>query len=367
MIYREYGKTGKKVSVIGFGGMRFGKDEDYSAEVVRRANALGINYFDTAPFYCNDRSEYIFGKAFRKMPGQYYVSTKSSVSKDATADAVRKRIENSLKRMGIEKINFYHMWCIMDLEMYRKVMAPGGPYEGALKAKEEGLIDHLVFSTHCKGEDIKKIINDKVFEGVLLGYNVINHPFRQEGIDAAVENNIGVVTMNPLGGGLIPQHADYFNFLRDREDETVSQAALRFNAAQKGITVVLTGMGTLEEVEENVKVTDYPLSVSPEKLAEIREKIMDSMDVLCTTCGYCLKCPKKIKIHNYLEAYNLYLLKDEKEMQKRIETLKQRGTLTDKDASPAECIACGKCEELCTQKLPIINRLKEMSRLYESR
>lgn len=66
MIYREYGSTGKKVSVIGFGGMRFGKDEDYAAEVVRHANKLGINYFDTAPFYCDDRSENILEKPSKK-------------------------------------------------------------------------------------------------------------------------------------------------------------------------------------------------------------------------------------------------------------------------------------------------------------
>ena len=365
MIYREYGTTGKKVSVIGFGGMRFGKDEDYAVEVVRHANRLGINYFDTAPFYCNDRSENIFGKAFKKMPGDFYVSTKSSVNKEATADQLRWRIENSLERLGVSKINFYHMWCIMDLKQYEKVMAPGGPYEGALKAKEEGLIDHLVFSTHCKGEDIRKIVEDKAFEGVLLGYNVINHKYRQEGVEAALENNIGVVTMNPLGGGLIPQHSDYFSFLKQYEDETVSQAALRFNAAQRGITVSLAGMGTIEEVNENVKTMDYSISFSNEKITEIQTKLGDGLNNLCTTCGYCLKCPKKIKISTYLEAYNLMILDSKEAMYKHINWFKEKGNLTDKDILPNECIACGVCEGLCTQKLPIIERLKELGKLME--
>ncbi|SNS83518.1 hypothetical protein SAMN05446037_102330 [Anaerovirgula multivorans] len=365
MIYRDYGATGKKVSVIGFGGMRFGKDEDYAVDVVRRANELGINYFDTAPFYCDDRSEPIFGKAFKKMPGEYYVSTKSMVSKESDADAVRRRIENSLNRLGVDKINFFHMWCIMDLKQYRKVMAPGGPYEGALKAKEEGLIDHLVFSTHCKGEDIRTIIEDKVFEGVLLGYNVMNHPFRQEGIKAALEHNIGVVTMNPLGGGLIPQHQGYFDFIKQYEDETVNQAALRFNAAQKGITVALAGMGTIEEVEENINTLKYPLAFTEEKRQEIKEKMGNDMDSLCTTCQYCTRCPKKINIHHYLEAYNLMLLKDAEEMKNHIAWLKQEGRIKEKHATPADCIECGKCEELCTQKLPIIKRLKEIAEIYK--
>ncbi|SCY72909.1 aldo/keto reductase [Alkaliphilus peptidifermentans] len=364
MIYREYGKTGKKVSVIGFGGMRFGEDEDYSAEVVRRANELGINYFDTAPFYCNDRSEFIFGKAFKKMPKDYFVSTKSSVNKEDTADKVRWRIENSLERMGIDKINFFHMWCIMDLNQYQKVMAPGGAYEGALKAKEEGLIEHLVFSTHCRGEDIRRIIEDDVFEGVLLGYNVINHPYRQEGVYAAIEKNIGVVTMNPLGGGLIPQNDKYFSFLKEGEGESVSQAALRFNAAQKGITVVLAGMGTLEEVEENINVTNYPLAVSDDKMKEIQSRIGEEMNSLCTTCGYCLKCPKKIMIHNYLEAYNLSILDGKEAMKNHINRLKDKGNIKE-DALAAECIACGACEKLCTQKLPIIQRLKEISEIMK--
>ncbi|KAB3532103.1 aldo/keto reductase [Alkaliphilus serpentinus] len=358
MIYRPYGKTGKEVSVIGFGGMRFGKDEDYAAEVVRRANELGINYFDTAPFYCNDRSQDIFGKAFKKMPGQFYVSTKSSVNKEDTADKVRWRIEDSLMKMGLEKINFFHMWCIMDLNHYERVMTPGGAYEGALKAKEEGLIDHLVFSTHCKGEDIEKIINDDVFEGVLLGYNVINHPYRQRGVDAALKKGIGVVTMNPLGGGLIPQHKDYFSFLTEREGETVSQAALRFNAAQEGITVVLAGMSSIEEVEENVEVANHPITVSKEKYYEINSRLGEEMNSLCTTCGYCLKCPQKIMIHHYLEAYNLAILDGEEAMVRHLNWLKEIGTIKDTNPLPSECIACGACETLCTQKLPIIERLK---------
>jgi uncharacterized protein len=360
MIYREFGKTNKKVSVISLGGMRFGEDEDEAVEVIQKAYSLGINYFDTAHLYCNSRSEHIFGKAFKNMKGEYYVSTKSMVSKDPTGQDVRNRIEASLKIMGIEKIHFFYMWCIMDLEEYHRIMVPGGPYEGALQAKKEGLIDHILFSTHCKGEDIVKIIEDQVFEGVLLGYNVINHPFRQLAVDSALKHNIGVVTMNPLGGGLIPQHKEYFNFLRERENETVSQAALRFNAAQKGITTVLSGMGTIKEVEENVDTINYPLTISQQKIIEIREKITDTMNVLCTNCGYCDKCPEKIKIPKYLEAYNLLLLKDPEEMKKRIYWLKENKSLKDKDASPLDCTACGKCEKLCTQKLPIIERLKEI-------
>lgn len=364
MIYREYGATGKKVSVIGFGGMRFGEDDDYGAQVVRRANELGINYFDTAPSYCNDRSEYIFGKAFKNMPGQFYVSTKSMVRRDPDADSVRRRIETSLTRMGLDKIDFYHMWCIMDLDQYEAVMAPGGPYEGALKAKEEGLIDHLVFSTHCKGEDIRTIIENGGYEGVLLGYNIMNHPYRQEGVKAAKEHNLGVVTMNPLGGGLIPQHRDYLDFIRQHEDESVIQAALRFNISRPGITVALAGMSTLEEVEENVKTLKHPLAFTEEKEKEIQNKLLKDMDSLCTVCEYCNQCPERIKIHLYMEAYNFKLLQGVDTMTDHLAWLKEEGRIKDKHTGPADCIECGRCEELCTQKLPIMVRLKEMAQIY---
>ena len=361
LIYRQYGKTNKNISVLGLGGMRFGNDEDYAVEVIRKANDLGINYFDTAPFYCSDRSEDIFGKAFKNMTGEFYVSTKSGIFNEPTADDVRRRIEKSLKRLGVNKIDFYHMWCIMDLRQYEKVMEQGGPYEGAVKAKEEGLIDHLVFSTHCSGNDIRKIVEDNSFEGVLLGYNVVNHPYRQEGIKAALENNIGVSVMNPLGGGLIPNSPEYFNFLKETEDETVCQSALRFILAEPGVTTALIGASSIKELEENIGVLNYPLVVSEAKRKEIKSNINESMDKLCTTCGYCLKCPKKIKINRYLEAYNMSILKDHKEMEKYLEFLKTQGALKDEEVFAKDCIECGKCEELCTQKIPIIKRLREIS------
>lgn len=363
MIYRQYGKTNKMISVLGLGGMRFGNNEDYAVELIRKSNELGINYFDTAPFYCNDRSEEIYGKAFKQMPKDFYVSTKSGIFNESNADEVRSRIEKSLNRLGVNKINFYHMWCIMDLGQYDEVMAPNGPYEGALRAKEEGLIDHLVFSTHCSGEDIRKIVEDDVYEGVLLGYNVVNHPYRQEGIRSAKERGIGVAVMNPLGGGLIPNSPEYFKFLKEKAEETVNQSALRFILAQEGVTTALIGASTIEELEENVGVLKYPLEVSAEKRQEIRGNISKSMDKLCTTCGYCLKCPKNIKINRYLEAYNMAILKDREEMNNYLQFLKTQGALKGEEALAIDCIECGKCEQLCTQKIPIIKRLKEISQL----
>lgn len=364
MQYKEYGKTGKKVSVIGFGGMRFRK-EDYeksfeiSAEVVRKASSLGINYFDTAPFYCDDKSEEIMGTAFKNMPNPFYVSTKSGIGSEPTADAVRKRIDKSLKRLGLEKITFLNMWCILNLEQYRKVIAPGGPYEGALRAKEEGLIEHIVFSTHANGEEIETMVKEGYFEGVTVGYNPTNFAFRQRGIQAAYANGLGVVTMNPLGGGIIPQNPEYYEFLKENKEDTLVQAALKFNAAHKEITVVLPGMGTIQEVEENVKAGEDFGEMTEEKRKSLSQKLHESLDSLCTGCAYCKGCPKDIEIPKYMDAYNMYLLrKQDKEIAGR---LKGHWGMDLKKAE--ECIACGKCERLCTQHLPIVERLRYIANM----
>lgn len=361
MIYKEYGKTGKKVSAIGFGGMRF--DDQCSieegAKVVRHGSSLGINYFDTAPGYCGDRSEAIFGEAFKNMPNPYYVSTKSSIGDDPDGDSVRRRIENSLKCMGIEKINFYHMWCVMDMDHYHRVIAKGGPYWGALKAKEEGLIDHIVISTHATGKEIATIAKDGCFEGITLGYNILNFPYRQEGIQAAHEAGLGVVTMNPLGGGIIPQNQEYFSFLIERPEESVVQAALRFNASHAGITVALSGMSSIEEIDHNLEAVKNLEILSDDKINTIKSRLRKDMNQLCTSCQYCLHCPEDISIPKFMELYNLYVLKGEHAAKAKYKESLEYGEIKPgQEPMAGDCIACGLCETLCTQKLGIIERLK---------
>ncbi|MEF9960306.1 MAG: aldo/keto reductase [Niameybacter sp.] len=367
MIYKPYGRTGKQVSAIGFGGMRFSDtcSIEEGAEIVRYANELGINYFDTAPNYCNDRSEDIFGEAFKHMPKDFFVSTKSSITADPTGDDVRRRLERSLKRMGLEKINFYNMWCILTYEQYQQVIAKEGPYWGALKAKEEGLIEHLVFSTHASGEEIRKMVEDGLFEGVTLGYNAVNFPYRSEGIEAAYEQGLGVVTMNPLGGGLIPQNQDYFSFLKQSEKESTIQAALRFNASHEQISVVLSGMGSKAEVQHNVEAMNHVEVFGKEKIDTIKSQLREEMNGFCTTCQYCKHCPKGIDIPVFMELYNSYILKGLEVAKAKYKEMQQWGTIGKEIPGPQSCIECGKCEKLCTQKLDIIKRLKWMMRTLE--
>ena len=120
MRYVEYGRTDKQVSVVGFGGMRFdlSRSREENAELVRYASACGINYFDTAPGYCQDQSEDLFGLAFKDMPNEFYVSTKGMPENYDTAAKAREAVLRSIERLGVPKIHFYHVWCL------RKMVGP---------------------------------------------------------------------------------------------------------------------------------------------------------------------------------------------------------------------------------------------------
>lgn len=370
MIYREFGQTGKQLSVLGFGGLRFPSDlyrteagRERCAELVIEAWENGINYFDTAPDYCGSKCEQIYGAAFRHM-NDFYVSTKSTINEDPKADDVRRRIEKSLNIMGLEKIDFYHMWCILDIEQYRRIIAPGGPYWGALKAKEEGLISHICFSAHCTGSEIAEIVNEGYFEGVTLGYNVINSRFRDEGVRCAKEKGIGVITMNPLAGGFIPKNEDRFAFICENERESVCEAALRYNASTPGINVVLSGMCNKEELHRNIKAMEKPLSYDINFRQSIIEKLDAMYDKLCTTCGYCNVCPQKIRIPQLMASYNQFML-DHNNDDSLIDDMKSVQHLDIEASIP--CIKCRKCEKKCTQHLDIVKRIEVINEVVQKR
>ena len=368
MIYCEYGKTGAKVSAVGFGGMRFdeSKSNEDNAQLLLYAQSKGINYFDTAPTYCSDTSEDIFGIALKQMAGgrdSYYVSTKGMPVDFDTADKARAAVEKSLKRLNADRIDFYHVWCIRRWDQYELAMKRGGQYEGLMRCKEEGLIDNIVISTHLPGPQVREIIRKNEFEGVLLGVNVLNFPYRWEGIQAAYEAHLGVVAMNPLSGGLIPQHEKQFAFLA-QGNETPTEAALRFCINCPQISVTLVGFTTREHVDTACRIAEAAKSFTDEEIDRIRAHVSQNMNALCTGCGYCLKCcPENIPIANYMQIYNEKLLfkRTQKEMMEKIEFNYKWGLLADRLADAGACTECAACEQACTQHLNIIDRLKEIA------
>ena len=366
MYFKEYGNTGIKVSAIGFGAMRFDKEDikegrlGKCADLVLYAWDKGINYWDTAPNYCEDKSEAIVGMAVKQVRREeVYLSTKTNfwaMGEKDDRDSFRKRLETSLERLQTDYIDFYHLWCLLNMESYEKHMEKlYGFFE---EAHSEGLIRNIVFSSHMEGNAIEKIIETGKFKGMLIGYNPLNHRFRQSGLGSAYERGMGVVAMNPVGGGIIPNHPEMFSYLTEGTDLNVAQAALRFVASHQEIAVTLNGFTVKEQVDEAVKaVENLEEKPAAEVIAGISEGV--SMNNLCTGCGYCRVCPVDVLVPEYMDAYNMKLITGE--AKNCLRRLHMQWGIEKEDAG--KCIACKKCEEACTQHLPIIERLDEIAKM----
>jgi len=359
---KQYGKTGKDVSVIAFGGMRFAnpKDIDGSAETVVYAHSKGINYFDTAPFYCDDKSEDILGAAIKQLPrDSFYISTKCG---EAEAGKLRASLERSLKRLNVDCIDFFHIWCLLRPEVLPERVAKGAVGE-LLKARKEGLVKHVVVSAHLNGDEVASVIESGYFEGITIGYNALNFPFRGKALEAAAKHNVGVVTMNPLGGGLIPRNAGRLAFLKGPQDKDVVQAALRFNVSQPAVTAALVGFANKSEVDQAVEAVENFRPYPPEHIERVKSHITQNFEGFCTGCGYCLPCPANVEIPKLMDAYNQKILENKDEA--ITNRLKWHWGMAP-DAAAA-CLQCGECENECTQHLPIRQRLEAIASLAQGK
>ncbi len=363
MGYAAYGRSGEAISRLAFGGMRFAEPQDVEAmaEVVLAAYDQGINYFDTAPGYCQDLSEQIIGRAVRQMQRQggprFYLSSKSSKADGA---ALRADLERSLERLGVDAIDFYHCWYLLSLEGWEE-RKRGGAVDALLRAREEGLIRHLAFSTHLAGDEIGKILEEKIFEGVTLGYNAINFPYRREAVTAAGEAGLGVVVMNPLGGGTIPQNPESFSFIRTRAEQSMLEAALGFLWSHREVTAALVGFRSVEDVLSAAAAwRAFDADRDSIDLERLEAQIERSFDKLCTACRYCRDCPQEIPVYKYLESWNHLKLKGGESLWER---LKWHYGIDDL-AELERCTACGSCEQACPQRLPILERFEELKRSY---
>jgi len=233
----------------------------------------------------------------------------------------------------------------------------GGALDALRKARDKGLVEHIVFSTHMTREQAESVFDENVFEGVTLGYNAIQFPFREQVVDSAGRHGIGVVTMNPLAGGLIPQHAERFDFIRSADDPDVVSAGLRFILSHPAVTSALVGFASTEEIDQAVAAVENFTPLSAEHREAMKAQIAEKFEGLCTGCGYCVPCPEGLQIPRLMDAYNMRILQGPKP-EHIANRLKWHWGLTPADAEG--CTACGACEKACTQSLPIIERLKEV-------
>ncbi|MFV0401563.1 MAG: aldo/keto reductase [Oscillospiraceae bacterium] len=371
MQYTTFGKTGLQVSKLGFGCMRFpsttvdGKtvfDEEESIRMLHRAMELGVNYFDTAPGYCDTISENILGKAIKGKREQLLVSTKNPIE-NASGDDYEKRLESSLKKLDTDYIDFYHFWGI-DLNAFNeKVMAPDGPMARAIKLREQGVIRNISFSYHDdKPENLGEIIRrgEGVFASVLCQYNLLDQSLEEQ-IAYAHEQGLGVVIMGPVGGGRLGAPSKVIQDLLPGKVQSSAEAALRFVLTNPGVNIALSGMGSMEMVEENAAIADNMSPLTPDELERIDAMMQENKrlsDLYCTGCNYCMPCPVGVgipEVFRMMNYHKVYQLTDYAKNQ--YAEIGKNPWMKFENA--AACTECGQCEDKCPQHLAIREQLKQ--------
>ncbi|MCQ2432088.1 MAG: aldo/keto reductase [Clostridia bacterium] len=374
MNYREFGKTGEKISALGFGCMRFpeyekdGKhfvDQDKVDEMIACAYENGVNYFDTAPYYCNSNSEAALGHAVKNFRDKILISTKFPLEMAKDADGYRKMLEQSLTRLGTDHIDFYHFWGI-NKNAYNETILGKDLLTAAAKAKEEGLIRHISFSFHDAPEAIRYIIDTSEAHGVkmesmLCQYNLLDRA-NEEMLAYAHEKGLGTVAMGPVGGGRLAAPTDLYAKLTGKPSIATYELAFKFCLGNPNLSCALSGMQNLDMVKKNTVVASNDSGFSEEEwvqLGKAMEEIKKFSELYCTGCKYCQPCPVGIDIPRIFEMYtyyNVYGLKDHAKNMMR-DYLKHEGKTF------ADCKKCGLCEKKCPQHLAIREQLEKVCKI----
>lgn len=368
MQYTEFGKTGIKVSRLGFGCMRFpftevdGKkvfNEEESIRMMHRAMELGVNYFDTAPGYCDTISEIIVGKALKGRRDQVYLSTKYP-TEVGTGDDYEKKLEISLKKLDTDYIDFYHFWGISLDTWEKKLDTPDGPLARALKLRDQGVIRHISFSFHDKPENMMEIIRrgQGQLASVLCQYNLLDRA-NEDAIAFAHEQGLGVTIMGPVGGGRLGAPSQIIQDLLPGKVQSSAEMALRFVMNNPNVNIALSGMSSMEMVEENARVASDMSPLSAEENARIDAMLEENRrlaELYCTGCNYCMPCPKGLNIPEIFKMMNYHRVYGLTDYAKKTYAAIGSGNLKFQNA--ASCVGCGQCEKKCPQHLHIREQLR---------
>ena len=369
-------KYGNKISVLRYGCMRFtqkaGKIDFEKAEnEMMTAYRLGVNYYDTAYIYPG--SETLLGEvlAKNKIRDKVNIATKLPQYMMKTIDGIEKCFTEELKRLKTDHIDYYFMHMLTDIKSWERLVELG--IDKWIKAKKEsGAIKQIGFSYHGNSDMFCKIIDAYDWDFCMIQYNYLdeNSQAGKKGLKYASNKGLPVMIMEPLRGGRLvnnlPEKAKKL-FKEYDIKRTPAEWAFRWLWNQPEVTCVLSGMNSVEMIEENVKnATTSKVGEFSEKdeelLGEVVKAINEKMKVGCTGCGYCMPCPKGVDIPGTFAAYNK-IYSDGK-----FTGLKEyvMCTLLRKDSTAASnCIECGKCEMHCPQGIKIRNELKNAKKELE--
>lgn len=333
LAHRVLGETGLAVSLIGMGGIGIVSahcpDRASSTRLVKLALEKGINFFETARAYHD--SEHRFGEALGNVPREsFFVGTKTLRRKERE---VQEDIEISLRHLRLERIDLYQIHALREGEIDR-ALGPGGALEALKKAKAQGKIAHVGVSTHWP-EAARRLIACGEFETIQIPYNPVDMEEFGKIIPVAKEAGLGIIVMKALAGGVL----------------TRVETALKF-VLSKDVSVVLLGVSTPEQLEQDVRVARSKPVLLPGDMKALIEEARDLGKYFCRQCGYCLNgCPQTIQIPTILALKRYFDSYASREW-----AWEEYGQLKVKAKA---CEECGKCEEACPYDLPIRQMLRE--------
>ena len=333
MEYRVLGKTGLKISRMGFGGIPIQRiDAEGTKVLMHKLMDAGVNYIDTARGYTV--SEEYLGYALEGIRDKFVIATKSM---SRTKEAMARDIDISLKNLRTDYIDLYQVHNAAPAQV-EQVMAPGGALEALLEAKEAGKIGHIGITAHAI-ETFQMALELPWVETIMFPYNIVESQGEQL-IRKCTEKNIGFIVMKPLAGGAI-------------EDATI---ALRYICANPDVTVAIPGMAEISELEQNIAACSNTAPLSHEEKTKVLEIRSALGTQFCRRCNYCAPCAAGISIPNvflfegYLSRYGL------------------EGWARDRYASipkhASDCIGCGACESRCPYNLPIRDMMKRAAEKF---
>lgn len=335
MEYVQLGKTGLKISRVGFGGIPLQRTDAATASALMdELENQGINFIDSARAY--SISEELIGEALKGRRDRFVIATKSGAK---TKEAMAADIETSLKNLQTDYIDLYQIHNPASVEQLEQICAPGGALEAVMEAKAAGKIGHIGLTGHLIGI-FEKALELPWVETFMFPYNIVEQQ-AENLIAKCAEKGIGFICMKPLAGGAIDD----------------ARLAMRFICANPAVTVVIPGMFRTEEIQQNVESAADTSEFTEEelkKMDDIRDQLSGNF---CRRCGYCKPCTAGIDIPNvftFAAYYSRYGLVDWAGM--RYRTL---------DAHVEDCVDCGLCEERCPYQLPIRQMLRESAKVFE--